>query len=154
MKKILFLLLWVNLAFIGVAQAASQTLPPDLFQDDISSWDCALEPLTQLEQHVSISNLTHAQLKQQNHPLVESLFASYSTESILFDPENPDQRYLDVPGFIWGFCCSFVGVLIVSLLIDDSGARKKQTSLSISGCIASCLLLGCFLAAITLIYSN
>lgn len=152
MKKMLFLLVLGNLLLATMAHAASQTSPHNLFNDDIHAWDCNLEALSELEQFVETANLTHAELKQQNHPLLPALFDSYSVEGILFDPENPNQQYLNVPGFIWGFCCSVVGVLIVNLFIDDSDYRKNQTSSAIAGCIASCLLGGCVLVFIPLIY--
>ena len=114
---------------------------PNIFDDDLSKLDCEMTELTQLEQLVSETNATQSQLLKQEHPLVLRVSRDENIAASLFDSSAPEQeRLMGIPGFLWGFCCSAFGVLLVYLSIDDPIAKKKEGVQSIIGCAVGTLL--------------
>lgn len=51
-------------------------------------------------------------------------------------PDNP----LGIPGFWWGFCLGWVGMLIMYLTMDEGSARKEQVKNALYGCIIMTVL--------------
>ena len=46
-----------------------------------------------------------------------------------------DDLPLGIPGFWWGFCLSWVGILLVYLLMEDSADRKEQVKKAVIGAL-------------------
>ncbi len=117
-------------------------IPNKLFQDDLSSFDCALSDLTLLEEYVQESNATQAQMLQENNPLAQFVTQEYDLAETLFSITEPEkERLLGIPGFFWGFCCSFVGMFLVYLAIDNPEAKKREGKQAILGCALSTLVM-------------
>ncbi|MDO8970891.1 MAG: hypothetical protein Q7U74_09400 [Saprospiraceae bacterium] len=125
-----------------LANSLSASTPNKLFQDDLSSFDCALADLTLLEEYVQESNATQAQMLEENNPLAQFVIQEYDLAETLFSITEPEkERLLGIPGFFWGFCCSFVGMFLVYLAIDNPEAKKREGKQAILGCALSTLVL-------------
>ncbi len=138
MHKIFLCLLLAN----SLSASTPNNIPNKLFQDDLSSFDCALSDLTLLEEYVQESNATQAQMLQENNPLAQFVAQEYDLAETLFSITEPEkERLLGIPGFFWGFCCSFVGMFLVYLAIDNPEAKKREGKQAILGCALSTLVL-------------
>lgn len=114
---------------------------PTIFQDDLSSLDCELSRLTELEQWVEKTNMTQSQLQETGNPLAQYVLQEGDISASLFGSSAPDhEQLMDIPGFLWGFCCSFIGMVLVYLSIDDPIAKKKEGKQAIIGCAAGTIL--------------
>lgn len=125
-----------------LANSLSASTPNKLFQDDLSGFDCALSDLTLLEEYVQESNATQAQMLQENNPQAQFVTQKYDLAETLFSITEPEkERLLGIPGFFWGFCCSFVGMFLVYLAIDNPEAKKREGKQAIIGCALSTLVM-------------
>ncbi len=117
------------------------------FQDDLRQIDCRMSELEQLEQLLETQPTTLTALNQANHPLAKHLLPESDIAGSLFGAAAPDhERLMDIPGFLWGFCCSFVGVFLMYLSIDDPVAKKKEGVQAIIGCaVGTVIWLGLYI---------
>ena len=90
------------------------------------------EALDALEQRVKSEELTYTDLDQET---VESLSLKADVSSSLLAVAGADDVPLGIPGFWWGFCLSWVGILLVYLLMEDSPERKEQTKNAVIGAL-------------------
>ncbi|MCD6332251.1 MAG: hypothetical protein J7L89_03160, partial [Bacteroidales bacterium] len=63
-------------------------------------------------------------------------FVSHPDGVSNFDLVN--EKALGIPGFLWGCCLSWVGILVVYLVADD----PHETKMAIIGCVVNALLSG------------
>lgn len=105
------------------------------FLDDLKQIDCQMMELDALEQWVGTHQSSYTELVRAGNPLANSVLPDSDISSALFGSSAPGhERLMDIPGFLWGFCCSFVGVFLMYLSIDDPEARKKEGVQAIIGC--------------------
>jgi len=120
------------------------TLPKELsnpFQDDLSQFDREMSQLTELEQLVLATHATQTQLVNDRNLLTQYLLQGDDLAESLFGSSAPDrERLVGIPGFLWGFCCSVVGMFLVYIAIDDPAAKKKEGKQAILGCAVGTLL--------------
>ena len=97
-----------------------------------------------------IAGSSQTQLVKENNPLAQQLLPNNNLAGSLFASSAPEhERLMDIPGFLWGFCCSFVGVFLVYLSIDDPEAKKKEGRQAIIGCaVGTVLWTGMYVLAI------
>ncbi len=93
-----------------------------------------LSDLNQIEKIIKEEGLTYDQLVAKYPNLVEKtqLSASASEDGMF---ENASGTPLGIPGFWWGFCLGWVGMLIVYLTMDECSSRKKQVMNALWGCV-------------------
>ncbi len=150
MQKLLTFFLFSLLASnVGLASTPSNVLS-NIFHDDLSRLDSEMTGLSQLEQLVQETYATQTQLVKENNPLAQQLLPNNNLAGSLFASSAPEhERLMDIPGFLWGFCCSFVGVFLVYLSIDDPEAKKKEGRQAIIGCaVGTVLWTGMYVLAI------
>ena len=139
-RSFLFLLL-LSGKIISASSAIS--LPPDVFYDDLSKLDCEMVHLSQLEQLVEESNATQSQLIKEENPLSRYLLQTGDLAASLLGGSAPEEgALLGIPGFLWGFCCSVFGTLLVYVSIDDPLVQKKEGRQALIGCAIGTLLWG------------
>jgi hypothetical protein len=138
-KRSRFLMIFVGFFPALLFAAANASSNP--FSDNPAQWDKDLEMLTHLEQLVEETGVTLSQLHLANHPLANIVSTENDLVSSLIGATNPEEeRLMGIPGFLWGFCCSFVGAFLVYLSIDDPVAKKREGSQAIIGCAAGTIL--------------
>lgn len=137
------LIIWVVSALaISLAFASTPFQPyKEVFNPDLSAWDCELAALTELEQWVEGTGMSYTELKEANPNLAAHVLPGDQLSQSLLSSTSPDQeRLLGIPGFLWGFCCSAVGMFLVYLAIDDPEAKKREGKQAILGCAVGTLL--------------
>lgn len=111
------------------------------FTDNPICWEQECTELSQLEALTESTGLSLSQLQAVGNPLAESVVADDNLFNSLFSATAPEEeRLMGIPGFLWGFCCSFVGTFLVYLSIDDPVAKKREGSQAIIGCAAGTIL--------------
>ena len=105
----------------------SQILKTDraLISEEFSSLDA-------LEQRIKSENLTYVDLDQAT---VDGLSLKADVSGSLLAIAGADELPLGIPGFWWGFCLSWVGILLVYLLMEDSADRKEQVKKAVIGAL-------------------
>ncbi|MFN0216244.1 MAG: hypothetical protein ACKVT2_18445 [Saprospiraceae bacterium] len=137
MHKTVFMLALMLFSPNLLLASTSHQISADLFQDDLSKLECELAVLSELEVLIQGTSASQSQLLKEENPLAKHLLPYADNSSSLFSSSAPEQeRLLDIPGFLWGFCCSFCGVLLVYVSIEDPLAKKKEGVQSIIGCAA------------------
>lgn len=127
----------INLTFASTPLQSSKAV----FNPDLSSWDCELAALSELEQLVEESGFTYSELAQVNPVMAAHVLPGGDLSESLVGSTSPDQeRLLGIPGFLWGFCCSAVGMFLVYLAIDDPEVKKREGKQAIFGCAVGTLL--------------
>lgn len=100
-----------------------------------------MSELEALEKWLETQPSSYASLLESGNPLAQIILPNTDIASSLFGASAPDhERLMDVPGFLWGFCCSFVGVFLMYLSIDDPASKKKEGVQAIIGCAVGTLL--------------
>ncbi len=90
------------------------------------------DALSQLETTVKAGNLTYADLDDKT---IEALSLMEDVESSLMAVAGAGDTPLGIPGFWWGLCLSWVGILLVYLLMEDSPDRKEQVKKAVIGAL-------------------
>lgn len=139
--KILFRsLCFLLLNYPSVLFAGTPASSP-AFSDQPACWDQEFGALTELEQLAETTGLSLSQLQASGHPLADVVINDDNVAASLIGAASPeDERLMGIPGFLWGFCCSFVGAFLVYLAIDDPVAKKREGSQAIIGCAVGTLL--------------
>ena len=138
MKHILSLIFMVGLfsTTLIAENAKSVADSPDqisqVLKADKSAINQEFQSLDALEQRIKTENLTYADLDQQT---VESLSLKSDVSGSLLAVAGADDLPLGIPGFWWGFCLSWVGILLVYLLMEDSPDRKEQVKKAVIGAL-------------------
>lgn len=126
------------------ARLWASTLPANFsipFQDDLSRFDDQMCELNELESLVEGEKITLSQLIKDKNPLSEHVLQDRDISASVFGSSAPDhERLMEIPGFLWGFCCSVVGMFLVYIALDDPEAKKKEGKQAIIGCAVGTLL--------------
>ncbi len=128
------LLLVVVFVFGGLFAAKAEK--SSVFQYDKNAVNKEMTQLNKVESYVnSHEGVTLNQLKTENNEVVKGLNFSSSNE---FSSLNDGP--VGIPSFIWGLCLSWVGILIVYLVTEDSDETKK----ALYGCIVGAVVWAVF----------
>ena len=135
----------------GFLQASS--LPPansNPFLDDLSCFDESFSELNALEQWVQETQATQSDLELAGNPLIRAVLPNENLQASLLGGSDPShEMLLDIPGFLWGFCCSVVGLFLVFVAIDEPESKRKEGRRAIYGCAVGTLVwLGLYIWAI------
>lgn len=126
------------------AKLWSSTVPEGLsnpFQDDLNRFDDQMCELMALEGFVEQSQLTLSALNAEKNPLASCVLQDKDVSESVFGSSAPGhEQLMDIPGFLWGFCCSVVGMFLVYIAIDDPESKKREGRQAIMGCAAGTLL--------------
>lgn len=141
MKRIFTTITVLFLVVFGLSASTTPgNLSTGLFKDDLKSIDQDFSALNQLEQTVQASGMDYNQLKAENHQDLNALNYSGDVSNALLGSSGGDDRLAGIPGFLWGFCLGWIGILLVYLLIDDDAAKRHEGKQAIIGCIVSGLI--------------
>mgnify|MGYP006998094636 CR=1 FL=1 len=118
MKNVfLFLMLSCLAAFTVQAGIA------DLFEVDEQHIEASFNDLNELETLVTASGSTYADLSQTNNPVLKNLNLNTNLTANAFGAGEPA---LGIPSFVWGFCLSLPGVVVVYFLTDQDMDETKK----------------------------
>ena len=73
----------------------------------------------------------------------ENISASYT----ILNVDDGSLPPTAMPGFWWGSCLSWIGIIIVYLLMDEGEGRKDQVRSALYGCIVGTLTYGILVIA-------
>ncbi len=100
--------------------------------------DAELSELSTLNDAIVAHNLDYDALSAAYPEMVEDVNLSPTAAPGIFSG-HPDVP-IGIPGFWWGFCLSWIGTLIVFLVMDEGEGRKEQVRNSVYGCLISIAL--------------
>ena len=139
MKKF-FTLAMVALLSGTLWAASPGTTAGNPFQDELSRFDQAFEGMSELEQLVEARNATYTELASENNSLLNHVTSDKDIATTLLGAAAPDgDRLLGIPGFWWGFCLGWVGIILVYVAVDGE-ARKSEGRKAIVGCVIGSVL--------------
>jgi hypothetical protein len=128
--------------FIVARPVVGKQLPlhGGLFSDDLSQYDKPFEKLSSLEALVSENGQTYSEIASNYSKLSRFLVEEADISDMLLNTNTPKEEwYLGVPGFLWGFCCSALGVMVMLLSFDDLAVQRRETRAALIGCaIGTC----------------
>ncbi len=128
------LLTLVMFCFSAFAVTANNN--PVNIEDGKSTIKTEIADLEAIENIILNEGLTYSELADKYPALVENAnIASSAEEEGLFDRASDSP--LGIPGFWWGFCLGWVGMLIVYLTMDSGSDRKEQVMNALWGCLIS-----------------
>jgi hypothetical protein len=141
MKRICTTITALLLVVLGLSASTTPGNPSTgLFRDDLKSFEQDFTALNQLEQTVQATGKDYNQLKSENNQALNALNFNGDVSNALLGSSGGDERLAGIPGFLWGFCLGWVGILLVYLLIEDDASKKSQGRKAIVGCIVSGLI--------------
>ncbi|MFM2394254.1 MAG: hypothetical protein RLZZ546_2236 [Bacteroidota bacterium] len=132
MKKILFFVLFLG-AFISLNATNSGKIKQNKEQIEQQFTD-----IEKVEKIILEEGLTYSELAAKYPELVATNKIASENEDGIF--ENGKGTPLNIPGFWWGFCLGWVGMLIVYLTMDEGSTRKEQVMNALWGCIISSVI--------------
>jgi len=138
MKNILSLvLLLICTSLVAINPTTNPTLV-DKFNAGSDNIDTELNQLNEMNNLVIDNQYDFDALNANHAEMVTASKLSSNAAASIFEghPDNP----IGIPGFWWGFCLGWVGLLIVYLTMDEGSARKEQVKNALWGCIISALL--------------
>ncbi len=94
-----------------------------------------LSQLDQIEKIILQEGLTYQELAVKYPELVAKTNVASENEEGIFSGDR--DAPLGIPGFWWGFCLGWVGLLIVYLTMDEGASRKEQVKNALWGCVIS-----------------
>lgn len=131
MKRIFLLASLLMFLGAGVSVAGNA----GLFDYDPVTIENEMSPLTELEAFVLDNpGITLNQMVLTGNQLADVV--NHSNGVTDFNLTN--EPALGIPGFVWGCCLSWVGILVVYLVAED----PQQTKSAIIGCVVNALLTG------------
>jgi len=127
------LILFTALVFLCMGSATAGNA--GLFDYDPIAVENEMIQLEALEDFVKANpGVTLDQMIRSENPLASMVNQPYGVT----DFNLTNDKALGIPGFIWGCCLSWVGILVVYLVADD----PKETRSAIIGCVVNALLSG------------
>jgi hypothetical protein len=103
---------------------------PDDLKFDQKGFETEFRQLNQLENHVNTHpGVTLEKVAEQNADLVQGMPLESNTIATIMADGGPA---LGIPGFWWGFCLGWVGLLVVYLVTDND---KDQVKKALTGCL-------------------
>jgi len=125
-----FLSICILLILGTSALVASQT---NLFQYDADAIENEMAQLNQLEGYLTDHpGATLGELTAESNPLASLVSNANGVSGLTI----LNDQTLGIPGFVWGCCLSWVGILVVYLV----GKDPVQTKQAIWGCIVGSVL--------------
>jgi len=106
----------------------------EAIEDGKQAIDGELEALMALEKVVREENLNYEELQVTHPTLAKEAVVSPVVDDGIMD--GADDVPLGIPGFWWGFCLGWVGLVIVYVSMDEGSDRKEQVKNGLYGCIA------------------
>jgi len=105
----------------------------DLFHYDAAAIESQMVQLNELEGYlIDHPGTTLDQLTSEGHPLASLVSESNDISGLSIINE----KTLGIPGFVWGCCLSWVGILVVYLV----GKDPAQTRQAFWGCVVGSVL--------------
>lgn len=105
------------------------------FETSSIAIDSELSNLHEANSTVIDNELSFDELATNHAELVEETNLSSNLKDGIF--EKASDSPLGIPGFWWGFCLGWVGMLIVYIAMDDGSDRKSQVKNALYGCLIS-----------------
>ncbi len=135
MKNVLSLLLFFVCGSLLAINPTTNSELADKFNSGSENIDTELRDLQNMNNLVIENDYDFNGLNANHAEMVTESKLSSKAAAGLFEghPDNP----LGVPGFWWGFCLGWVGMLIMYLTMDEGTARKEQVKNALYGCIIS-----------------
>jgi hypothetical protein len=139
MKKI-FTLLLASFAFFILNAGSNPGKTSEKVNKEKQVVTDQLFKLQEIDKIIETENLTYEQLAEKYPDLLEETPVTPTIEEGIFD-KTPDSP-LGIPGFWWGFCLGWIGMLIIYLSMDEGQDRKDQVKNALYGCIAWAVIWG------------
>lgn len=90
--------------------------------------------LQAIETIIENEGLTYEELSVKYPELVANAnIASSAAEEGIFDKSSDSP--MGIPGFWWGFCLGWIGMLVVYLTMDEGSDRRDQVMNALWGCV-------------------
>jgi hypothetical protein len=134
MKNVFTLLL--SLVTLSCLLANSNPIKPNT-NDFNKNKQVITDELFKLEEISRIAreeNLTHEQIVAKYPDLMEKTTVAPAVDDGIFSKAADSP--LGIPGFWWGFCLGWIGMLIIYLSMDEGAERKEQVKNALYGCVA------------------
>lgn len=122
-----FKYLFLTIVYVISGAIVSRAENPSLFHYDKDDFQNKIAHLNLLEEYVNThEGVTLEHLYNESNSVIQDMNLNNSTilSSVSDGP-------LGVPSFIWGCCLSWVGILIVYLVVQDS----EEVKLALWGCL-------------------
>lgn len=137
----LTLLTTLFLLLFSLAASASTRTSNPFGPDERRAIDLEMQDLSTLESLVETDGLTLEMLQKNGATNLLCLNDEKDLSLSIVDCVAPErERFLDLPGFFWGFCCCIAGVFFVYGNVDDPVSRKKEGRQALIGCLTGALL--------------
>ena len=139
MKKLFTFLFLTSFALV-VSATTTPVKPAEKMNQTKQVVTDQLFKLQEIDRILEAENLTYSQLAEKYPDLLEETPVAPVMEEGVFDKvaDSP----LGIPGFWWGFCLGWVGMLIVYLMMDEGQDRKDQVKNALYGCLAWTVIWG------------
>lgn len=133
MKNVLSLLLFFVCTSLLAINPTTNSELVDKFNTSSDAIDTELNQLQNMNNLVINNDYDFDALNANHAEMVSQSKLSSKAAAGIFEghPDNP----LGIPGFWWGFCLGWVGMLIMYLTMDEGAARKEQVKNALYGCI-------------------
>lgn len=112
----------------------------------LNTIDAELNDLLEIEKIVRESSSDYETLQKEYPELLAKSKISSSADSGLLD--GAADVPLGIPGFWWGFCIGWVGLVIIYVSMDDGADRKQQVKNALIGCVISTVVWTIFYVAV------
>ncbi len=136
MRYFLFLMMAVFSTSLIAENVKSEAVSPDqisqVLDADRVAIDQEFQSLDALEQRIKSENLIFSDLDAET---IAGLSLKEDVHGSLLAVAGADELPLGIPGFWWGFCLSWIGILLVYLLMEDSPDRKDQVKKAVIGAL-------------------
>jgi hypothetical protein len=140
MNKLFTLLLLMTFSFASMAinpvKDTNPTKPStkEAIETGKQAIDNELEALMAIEKVVREEKIDYTELQTKHAELAKSATLSPAVDDGILDgsPDSP----LGIPGFWWGFCLGWVGLVIIYVSMDEGADRKEQVKNGLYGCVA------------------
>jgi hypothetical protein len=137
MKKLFTFLFLASFALV-VSATTTPVKPAEKMNQTKQVVTDQLFKLQEIDRILEAENLTYAQLAEKYPDLLEETPVTPVMEEGVFDKASDSP--LGIPGFWWGFCLGWVGMLIVYLMMDEGQDRKDQVKKALIGCIIGSII--------------
>lgn len=146
MRKILTMAVLAMFSLIAFANS-NPIKPSEKMNQTKQAVTDQLFKLQEIDRIIDAENLTYEQLAEKYPDLLEATPVTPTIEEGVFDKAADSP--LGIPGFWWGFCLGWVGMLIIYLSMDEGQDRKDQVKNALIGCIIGSVIgLGIYFLAV------
>lgn len=132
------LMVLCSVSLLAINPATSGTTLKDRLNAGSDLIDTELNNLSTMNDAIIAEDLTFEALSAAFPNMVEESNLSAAAAPGIFTG-HPDVP-IGIPGFWWGFCLNFVGIIVVFLVMDEGEGRKEQVRNSLYGCLIASAL--------------